>query len=422
MIMKIPIFFDDKTPNPWRDPTLDTPHIADGNIFLEGTIFGPGACGLQVTMEARSCQEACEIHDQLCALGPVMLALTANTPIFKGFLADTDARWNTISESFDDRTKDEIGFIAPRWSPCPMYLGPSCPKELLDSTLPADDSIRKRLESVGIEPQLAHFYSHFFTRSILLVTEDDLTDPITHSDPDLWTRLSGTIFPHVRLKMPQHSEGWRVEFRPMEVQFTDFENASCAIFVTLFRQAVVHYNLDFRLPMESVHKDIGRFQCGNLGTTDLYVDNAHARDACTKSRFWWRQLRQKLHDSTTTFETDEEPALCALHEIINGTWVETKASGNPGLLHLIKTFIIESATRKPLGRAEADYLSTLDKHLNFISERARGKLPTGAHFARNFVRSHPDYQHDSVVTSLICYDLVKQVKTMMEADSTSARN
>jgi glutamate--cysteine ligase catalytic subunit len=38
-----------------------------------------------------------------------MLALTAATPIYKGFLADTDVRWNQISAAVDDRTAEELG-------------------------------------------------------------------------------------------------------------------------------------------------------------------------------------------------------------------------------------------------------------------------------------------------------------------------
>jgi glutamate--cysteine ligase catalytic subunit len=38
-----------------------------------------------------------------------MMALTAATPIYKGFLADTDVRWNQISRAVDDRTPEEMG-------------------------------------------------------------------------------------------------------------------------------------------------------------------------------------------------------------------------------------------------------------------------------------------------------------------------
>lgn len=37
------------------------------------------------------------------------LALSAASPIYRGYLADIDARWTVISQSVDDRTKEERG-------------------------------------------------------------------------------------------------------------------------------------------------------------------------------------------------------------------------------------------------------------------------------------------------------------------------
>lgn len=250
MSVKLPMYRDSNTT------------LVPGNaIDLEGTIFGPGACGLQVTMETKDVREACEMHDQLCVLGPIMLALTASTPIFRGYLADVDARWNTISQTYDDRTEEEMGKVAPRWSACPLYLGESLSAELDNSTSPAEDNVRSQLEEAGMSRKLAHYYANHFTRSIFLVTQADLDEDAAADGPTLWTRLSGTVFPHVRLKIPENkTDGWRIEFRPMEVQFTDFENAACAVFVTLFRQMAAKHKLDFRIAIEKVHQDIGMFR------------------------------------------------------------------------------------------------------------------------------------------------------------------
>lgn len=42
----------------------------------------------------------------MAILSPLFLALTAASPIFKGKLADIDTRWEVISASVDDRTKE----------------------------------------------------------------------------------------------------------------------------------------------------------------------------------------------------------------------------------------------------------------------------------------------------------------------------
>lgn len=53
--------------------------------------------------------EARVIYDQLGALAPIMLVLTAAAPAFRGFLVDSDSRWNIASQSTDCRTPGERG-------------------------------------------------------------------------------------------------------------------------------------------------------------------------------------------------------------------------------------------------------------------------------------------------------------------------
>ena len=39
----------------------------------------------------------------------MQMALSAAAPIFRGYLADVDCRWNVIAGSVDDRTPEELG-------------------------------------------------------------------------------------------------------------------------------------------------------------------------------------------------------------------------------------------------------------------------------------------------------------------------
>ena len=68
-----------------------------------------GNCCLQVTFQTRSIGEARHLYDHLAVFSPIMLALTAASPFFRGRVADIDARWTVISQSVDDRTKVERG-------------------------------------------------------------------------------------------------------------------------------------------------------------------------------------------------------------------------------------------------------------------------------------------------------------------------
>lgn len=116
--MRIPVFRDTKTPWPFEDTPLAKASQFDmaddktlssppNSINLDGVGFGLTSCCLQVTFQAKNEPEARWLYDQLIPFGPIMLALAAATPIYKGCLANTDVRWDCISSGFDDRTFEE---------------------------------------------------------------------------------------------------------------------------------------------------------------------------------------------------------------------------------------------------------------------------------------------------------------------------
>ena len=81
----------------------------DDFIHMDAMAFGMGSCCLQITFQAKNITEGRMLYDQLSPLGPIMLALTAATPVYKGFIANTDVRWNQISRAVDCRTPQELG-------------------------------------------------------------------------------------------------------------------------------------------------------------------------------------------------------------------------------------------------------------------------------------------------------------------------
>lgn len=121
--VNVPVYKDVNTPWPWKDPTVNydlhswpedddvrTGNAAPDNfIHMDAMAFGMGSCCLQITFQAKNITEGRRMYDQLSPLAPILLALTAATPIYKGFLADTDVRWNQISRAVDDRTAEELG-------------------------------------------------------------------------------------------------------------------------------------------------------------------------------------------------------------------------------------------------------------------------------------------------------------------------
>ena len=114
VIINIPIFKDTKTPDPFIEKYIhfhqESQQASKPNhIYMDAMCFGMGSSCLQVTFQASSLQEATVLYDQLTPMCPILMALSAAAPIFRGYLTDLDCRWTIISQSVDDRTKQELG-------------------------------------------------------------------------------------------------------------------------------------------------------------------------------------------------------------------------------------------------------------------------------------------------------------------------
>lgn len=120
--LNVPVFRDKNTPWPFKDPTVNydmhnwpedddvrNGAAKEGHVYMDAMAFGMGSCCLQITFQSKNITEGRRLYDQLSPLGPILLALTAATPIYKGFLVDTDVRWNQIGAAVDDRTAEELG-------------------------------------------------------------------------------------------------------------------------------------------------------------------------------------------------------------------------------------------------------------------------------------------------------------------------
>ena len=102
------------------------------HLYLDAMGLGMGCCCLQVTFQAQSIDEARFLYDQLTPLTPIMvnsrntsllslgfylklgdcfkLAISAASPIWRGYLAEIDCRWNVLCAMSDDRTAEERGY------------------------------------------------------------------------------------------------------------------------------------------------------------------------------------------------------------------------------------------------------------------------------------------------------------------------
>ena len=282
-------------------------------IELDAMAFGMGCCCLQVTMQCKSDTESRFLHDQLVTFSPLMLALSAATPAFQGRLLATDTRWQAISDAVDDRTLAERGVPGAEQARDPQLVGqgvrllpksryssvsryilePATPDEckaldaLNDTEAGIDQEVLQLLIRGGMDWNLAMHVAHLFTRDPLVIFDDaislDDSCSLDHFEniqstnwrtmrwkpPCLAMGLAEGTGPHGMDKKATPDElqalgpGWRVEFRPLELQLTDFENAAYSIAIVLMSRAILAMGYNFYLPMSLVEENMRRAQVIN---------------------------------------------------------------------------------------------------------------------------------------------------------------
>ena len=449
--LNVPVFKDKNTASPFHDPTVnydlhkwpEDDDVRNGAaktdcVYMDAMAFGMGSCCLQITFQAKNVREGRTLYDQLSPLGPIMLALTAATPIYKGFLVDTDVRWNQISRAVDDRTAEELG-EAPlendRWRiPKSRYASnstyiaqdPRLRPEYMDPDLIVDEALKKKLIDGGMDDLLATHFAHLFIRDPIVIFSEDLKtlDP---EGSNHFENIQSTNWQHMRFKPPPPDAdiGWRVEFRSMEIQMTDFENAAFSIFIVLITRAILSFDLNFYVP---------------IARTTENKETAHTRDGVMNSKFWFRKdpfpRRSSQKESSgvnnnngssdtsstprslesrppTPGPVEDEYTLMSIDEIINGAKSDDPDSF-PGLIPLVELYLdsvnIDVTTRCELAR-----------YLDLIRQRANGTLWTGAKWIREFVRTHEDYQGDSAVSEKVVYDLFKKVEEVSKCEGKPKR-
>ena len=278
--------------------------------------------------------------------------------------------------------------------------------EYMDPDLIVDEKVQQRLLDGGMDTLLAIHFAHLFIRDPLVIFAEDLQE-LDLTKTDHFENLQSTNWQHMRFKPPPPNNdiGWRVEFRPMEIQITDFENAAFSIFMVLITRAILSFDLNFYLP---------------IPRTTENMETAHARNAVLEKKFYFRKdpfpIRTSRANGTDTSEAsspnqysrsptpigpvEEEYELMTIDEVING-----QVDGFPGLIPLVESYLnsvnVDVETRCELAR-----------YLDLIRKRASGQLWTGAKWIREFVRNNEHYKKDSEVGEKICHDLLKAAEEM----------
>ncbi|XP_059154932.1 glutamate--cysteine ligase catalytic subunit-like [Physella acuta] len=405
--INVPIFKDVNTKSPFVEdfsPLGDDGSSAEAakpdHIYMDCMGFGMGNCCLQVTFQACNIDEAKTLYDQLAGMCPIMLALSASSPIYRGYLSDIDTRWPVIAASVDDRTKEERGleplkedrYRIPksRYDSIDSYISP-LGRCYNDIPLILDTDLCDELIQGGVDDLLARHIAHLFIRDPVSVFAEKL-DLDDDNDTDHFENIQSTNWQTMRFKPPPPNSniGWRVEFRPMEAQLTDFENAAFTVFIVLLTRVILSYKLNFIIPISKV---------------DENMKTAFKRDAVINDKFYFR--KDVVTESTPPEcsqqcgnagcgAIEDQYELMSIKEIFHGK------DDFPGLMALINLYMDSI-------EIDVDTKCTITQYLKLISQRASGELVTSARWMRNFVQRHPEYKQDSVVSDSIAYDLLSRV-------------
>uniref|UniRef100_A0A8C2FR74 Glutamate--cysteine ligase n=1 Tax=Cyprinus carpio TaxID=7962 RepID=A0A8C2FR74_CYPCA len=322
VVINVPIFKDKNTPSPFVETfPEDDGEAARGalpdHIYMDAMGFGMGNCCLQVTFQACSISEARYLYDQLATFCPIVPLKNNKFQIHK-------SRYDSIDS----------------------YLS-CCGEKYNDIELTIDEDINKQLLDAGIDKLLAQHIAHLFIRDPLSLFEEKihLDD---ENESDHFENIQSTNWQTMRFKPPPPNSdiGWRVEFRPMEVQLTDFENSAYVVFIVLLTRVILSYKLDFLIPLSKV---------------DENMKEAQKRNAVQEGMFYFRK---------DLFKCVFTPPGKLVHSL--SFWI------------VLLIFLVMSV----------------------FTTVFSGELMTMAKWMREFVAKHPQYKQDSVITDKINYDLL----------------
>lgn len=387
--IRVPLYQDKKT------------DMTDPIIHADAMGFGMGSSCLQVTFNTRSVPEARGLYDQLAILSPVFMAATAASPFFRGKIAATDTRWAIISQAVDCRNDEERG-LKPlsegvqrihksRYDSIDSYIGtgPNFKPEYNDIDLVMDDKALTALTEGGVDESMARHIAHLWIRDPLVIFDEHVVmDDVKCSDH--FENLQSTNWQNVRFKPPAADNlemGYRVEFRTMEVQLTEYENAAFSVFITLLSRAILFFDINLYVPISKV-------------TENMVV--AETKDAVNQAKFFYRTVI----DGSDAKNGEDEYSMLSAKEIFVGT------AKTEGLISIVNRYVASLT-------CDAETQKMLNSYIALIKGRVTGELMTLAKFLRCYVASHPSYNKDSQLNHTIVADALRTLvcieKGSMEA-------
>jgi len=173
----------------------------------------------------------------------------------------------------------------------------------------------------------------------------------------------------------------------MDIQLTDFENTALTVAVGMIANLAGTFDLDFILPISKI---------------DENMERAHDRDGLLSTKFWWKIPAEGQEPETTpvatllenkfersnsaqpeagvTEEQRKEKDEARYQELY--VWQillgDESIGFKKGLIPLCQEYMA-------LKSWPVDKVAEIMHYLNFLADRAKGIVPTGATFIRQFV-------------------------------------
>ena len=365
-----------------------------GFITMDAMGFGMGCCSLQVTIASDTLEDCIKIYDQLIPLAPLFLILSSSSPIHRGKLSDYDNRWIIISKSVDDRTEEERNpnsekyVYKSRYSPIYSYIGNVNPYYNNYPKFPINQEYYKQFIDAGISQNLATHFCNLLVRDPLVIFDKKINIS-DENDMTHFENINSSNWNSLRFKLPRPSDkdfSYKIEIRTCDLQLTPFENTSIIHFIVNLYNIILKKNCNFIIPITKV---------------DENYEKGYLNDAINTQKFWWRINcfeSININDDKFNYKEDEEKniKLLSIDEILNGA----KEYNYPGLINVIKDEIKNNLDYNDIVKNE------MLKFVNYIERKAKGEIWTDAKYIRKFVREHPKYNKDSIITEEINYDLI----------------
>jgi glutamate--cysteine ligase catalytic subunit len=296
-----------------------------------------------------------------------------------------------IKQTKDERSREELGeeplkndrfrITKSRFDTTELYLS-SEGQSYNDIEYQMDEEAFKLFMDNEVPEPVARHFANLLIRDPLMLFEENLTR--TDEDyVDNFELVQNTCWRLLRFKPPpvkseeNNQIGWRCEFRPIELQLTDFENCAFAAMIVLmarFLAAVGSEHVSFLLPLSLVAENVQR---------------ANKANACAAEKFYFRENVNEPHAQAHVAEM-------SMNEIFNGD----SSRQYKGIIPMLQEFV------SSLQDVSDSVKQRLSDYMKLFELRANGTLLTPAAWIRKFVREHPSYKHDSVIDDEVAYDLM----------------